>query len=189
MWRGSVIAITALISACAESHSFAIGPTIDGDGHVGIEAAEAVGPIVSGGESALDATDLDATGKRVAASFVVTGIRGAFGATNARPYGVASVGFYVEYLRLGVPASPWGYHATVSLNASTHGRGALFCALTMGPNRVATLRTRDTNEGDSTGVFTNGLDASVRYYARPGQGWGPWQLGLFYVRQDTWLYP
>lgn len=165
---------------CATTAAVAVGPTIDSNADVRLEVNAGGGPI-------LDGNDVAGTDRPV--GLAVFGFRAALGVGAARALTQGWGGIYVEYLRLGTSSSPWGYHATFTLAGGFDRGGCLVAAFSAGPSRASSIDMRDSNDGPLTTFGTNGVDLSIRGRLGESGTAAPWQLGVFYVRQSSTIYP
>lgn len=200
-WTLAIVALT-LACGCAESEAYAIGPTIDGAGQLGFELRGAAGPVTNGNR-----TLIPPYAAPQPESLWIMGLSVAVGATTY-PHAWASFAPYVEYLRLGSPEQPWGWHAGASLGASAWEGGSmglligqeLVVALYSGPQYLRSQIAQDTNDGTTEISDLSGADLELRLPLWPtaASARNPehpvplrasrWRLGLLYVGQQVTLY-
>lgn len=180
-----VIVVLFLTCGCAESEAYAVGPTIDGAGHVGVELRGAAGPVLNG-----ERTPIPPYAPAQPEGLWIAGVTLSAGATTAHPYAWASLAPYVEYVRLETPEQPWGWHAGASLGGST-GR-ELVLALYSGPQYLRSQTVVDTNDGWTQVSDLSGMDLEMQLRLRPAATTPRralrWRLGLLYVGQRVTIY-
>ncbi len=167
-----------LMSACAASGAFAIGPTIDSNRVVRLEGEAGVGTVPQWTATA----SLTDPSLRTIGVFSV-GMRLALAAGTRLSYSQGWFGGYIEYLQLGTEGAPWGFHAGLTIAIPFEGRSNMLIGLDAGPDRLGHAHSMDTGDGYATTFVTDGLDLTVR--GREGS-W--WQVGALYVRRGTMLY-
>jgi len=179
------LAPVALACGCAASGALAIGPTIDAHQVVRLEGAAGGGMVPDGnGVAALQSASPGVVG------VWSIGARVTFAGGTRWSHTQASLGGYIEYLRIGTVDSPWGFHAGISFGVLVAQRPRVMIGLYAGPDRVSRARMVGTNDGCVTEFATDGVDLTLRAHADiEGFHAGDWwQLGAMYVRRWTDLY-
>jgi hypothetical protein len=171
-------AVLLLASACAPTGALAIGPTIDSDRVVRLEGDAELGAVLGGN----DVRDVADPTQRSIGVWAV-GLRLALGAGSRLADSQGWLGGYIEYLQLGTPGAPWGFHVGLTFAATFASHAQPVIGFDAGFDHLAHAHSEDTGDGFATTFVTNGLDLIVRGH---GDSW--WQLGAFYVRRGTMLY-
>ena len=89
---------------------------------------------------------------------------------RARPVLATSIQAFLEYARVGAPASPWGVHARISAGLGTWRHGAIQLGLSVGPLRLLRQDAIIDSNVDSAcfgraafgGRVAQGVDLSIR---------------------------
>lgn len=172
------VAALVLASACAPTGALAIGPTIDSDRVVRLEGTGDAGPVL-GGNNVPEVADPTQRSFGVWAA----GVRLALGAGMRLSDAQGWFGGYIEYLQLGTPGAPWGFHVGLTFAGTFASHAQPVIGLDVGVDHLAHAHSEDTGDGFATTFVTDGLDLTVRGH---GDHW--WQLGAAYVRRGTLLY-
>ena len=124
-----VAAWLALAPACAAlAAGVAAGPTIDFRGRPGVELD---------GNAGVGMIYLGAGYERTAPiDSLLLGLQATLGVERRGKAVPVSLALFLEYLRLGAPASPWGLHARLGVGFGSWNGGALTIGLAIGPLRL-----------------------------------------------------
>jgi hypothetical protein len=101
------------------------GPTIDMAGHVGLETR---------GDASLGLLYLEPGDERTTViDTLLAGVAFTLGVERGRHHVPVSLETFVEYLRTGAPAAPWGFHVRVSLGVGSWRGGVVPIGVSIGP--------------------------------------------------------
>jgi hypothetical protein len=186
-----------LIGACAASA--AVGPTIERGGIVHIQGDGSLAlQVPDGGFPTL------ADPQHGPVDVWLMGFGGSVGLGARLSRTELTFDMFVEYMHVGSPESPYGYHVIIGCGVGGEFEQVPRLSLTLraGGNRLAAEYPPKNYYDVGHAFVSNGVDLSLQLRATSDElfaGKGqlpvrerppatPWQLGLFYVRQDTHLY-